>query len=176
MRRERKPHNWEDDLRSDRAYARAVGWSAARWFITIFVGALLLSGLIWGITVLVSGPKGAGDAQIIKNDGRNRVNAQEEFHSIYNKIIATDQQITISATELAAATAAKNADDVKHWRSTLTGQRNVCVGAVGEYNAKTDQFSRGQWRDPVLPYKIDQADPATDCQPAQVTATAAPTN
>lgn len=173
--RDRKSYAWEDELREDRAYTRRVGWSGARWALTIFIGILVLSGIVWGLSVLVSGPKGAGDATKIVNEGRNRVNAQEEFHAIFNKIKATDEQITLATEELAVAQRGRNADEIKHWRNTLTGQRNMCLTAIGEYNAKTDQITRGRWRDEVLPYKIDQMDPTTDCKPA-VTATAAPTN
>lgn len=152
------------DIREGSAITRAVGWRAIVVIVVIVVVIGAIGAAIWYFGVVTSGVKGAGEQTKIVNDGRNRVNAQEWFHTQYNQILAVDRKIDESARALAGAIAAKNETDRIFWRDTLAGQRNRCAQMVGDYNAEANKISRGGWRDPALPYQIDDTDPKTDCK------------
>jgi len=159
--RRRKRYDWEDDLREDRAYAREVGWSAGRWAVTIIIGTIILSGLLYTLKIVTADARGRGDQHLIVNDGRNRVNAQEAFHDLYNEITSLDDRIEVTAEQLAGTT---TAEDRRYLQQTLEGQMSRCLEVIGRYNAQSDQVTRARWRDATLPYKIDKTDPETDCK------------
>lgn len=164
MRRARR-YDWEDDVREGRALTRRLGLSTMGWIIVAVLFTIALSGLVWFIRVQTSEVKGAGDAQIITNDGRNRINAQETYHKIYNEILSLDERLTATSEQSSAAT---TPDDRRYYRQTLDGQISRCLEVVGQYNAATRAVSQAKWRDADLPYEIDQTDPATDCKPNTV--------
>jgi hypothetical protein len=138
--------------------ARGGSWRIGVWIICAVVFFALLGGAIWGIKVLVSGPKGAGDQEIITNDGRNRINAQEWFQSQYGQILTADRQL-----DDAAANLAKNpTGDFE--KTNYTGLKNRCVDMVNAYNAEANKVTRGKWMSPDLPEHIDDSDPKTDCK------------
>jgi hypothetical protein len=138
--------------------ARGASWRIAVWILAIIVFAGLISGGVWLAKVLLSEPKGAGDQELIVNDGRNRVNAQEWFASQYGQILAADRNL-----DEAAANVAANPDD-PFYRTNYTGLKNRCVDMVTAYNAEAAKISRGKWISPDFPSRIDETDPKTDCK------------
>lgn len=138
--------------------ARGIGWRAATWIVVgvLFFGAIGVG--IWYFKVATSGAKGAGDQTRIVNDGRNRVNAQEWFEGQYNLILGADQKLDQAAADKAASPGDAFA------ATNYTGLVNRCIDMRNAYNAEANKVSRGQWRDPRLPYQIDQTDPKTDCK------------
>lgn len=128
------------------------------WILAFVALAGVITAGVWGVKVLVSGPKGAGDQEIITNDGRNRVNAQEWFESQYAQILSADRNLDEAAKNLAV----NPADDF--WRANYTGLKNRCVDMVNAYNAEARKVSRSEWRTPDLPLQIDDSDSKTDCK------------
>lgn len=148
---------WYDSDNPTRV-ARGFSWRAALWIIGIVVFFGLLTAGIWGLKVALSGPKGAGDQQIIVNDGRNRVNAQEWFEGQYNQILAADKKLDQAKADLDA-----HPGD-EFYQTNYTGLKNRCIDMVGAYNAEARKVSREDWRDPRLPSQINDNDPKTDCK------------
>lgn len=139
---------------------RGASWRTALWIIGIVIFFGALSAGIWALRVATAPIKGAGDQEIIINDGRNRINAQEWFESQYGQIKAADRKL-----DEAAANLARDPDD-DFYRTNYTGLKNRCVEMVEAYNAEARKVSREDWRSPALPSRIDNTDPATDCKEA----------
>lgn len=167
MGRNREP--WYESDNPTRI-ARGLTWRAGVWIVVavLFVGAI--GGGIWWFNVATSGVKGAGDQTRIVNDGRNRVNAQEWFHSQYAQILAADRQLDEAAANLKANT---GKDDESFYRTNYTGLKNRCAEMVANYNAEAQKVSRGQWRDQSLPFEVTDSDTKTDCKESPTPAPAA---
>lgn len=148
---------WYDSDNPSRV-VRGATWRTFLWIIGIVAFVGLLSGGIWALRVATAPIKGAGDQEIIINDGRNRINAQEWFEGQYGQIKAADRKLDDAATNLAA----NPGDDF--WRTNYTGLKNRCIEMVEAYNAEAHKVSREDWRDPRLPSRIDNTDPSTDCK------------
>jgi hypothetical protein len=139
-------------------FARGGMWRMALIIIAIVVFFGLLTAGIWWIRVVTAPVKGAGDQEIIINDGRNRINAQEWFEGQYAQILAADQKLDQAKADLDA----NPGDDF--YRTNYTGLKNRCIDMVNAYDAEANKVSRGEWRDPALPNKINQSDSKTDCK------------
>lgn len=137
-----------------------LGLAVRTWLTAVVVFAFImgLGAVIWGFKVATSDIKGRGDVEIIKNDGRNMVNAQELFHDRYNAIITADKNIQISAESLR-----ETPNDTKI-RTELSGQKMYCNDLVAAYNADTQKVSKESFRDSNLPSGIDDTNPNTDCK------------
>lgn len=138
-----------------------VKWVVRGWVIVALVLALGLttSAVIWGLRVGTSDVKGRGDAEIAKNDVRNRIRAQEGFEKLFADIQAADRNLTTTA----AALRAKPNGDVK-LETELLGQKHYCAGLVADYDAKARSFTQQDFRAADLPAKIDTSDGTTDCE------------
>lgn len=147
---------------------RGGSWRVALWIVGVVAFVGLLGAGIWAVKVAVSGPKGAGDATRITNDGRNRVNAQEWFHSQYGQIKTADGNLDQAAANLAACPT--DCEDHAFHLTNYTGLKNRCVDMVNAYNAEAGKVSRGKWLDPALPQQIGNGDSATDCKESQTPA------
>lgn len=152
------------DRRAERFDKRPVRASvqglAAGWVVAIVV--VVLAGVIgagvWLFRVSTSDVKGQGDAQIIKNEARNRIRAQEGFESKFAAIVAADKNLTITAEALQA-----KPGDLK-LSTELNGQKMICNDLVAQYNAAARKFSDAEFRAADLPLQIEDANPATDCK------------
>lgn len=135
-------------------------WTVRGWLIVVLVIALGLvtSAVIWGLRVGTSDVKGRGDAEIIKNDARNRIRAQEGFEKLFQDILAADRNLTTTAEALT-----RRPGDLK-LETELLGQKHYCAGLTGEYDAKARSFSQEDFRAADLPPKIDPTDGTTDCK------------
>ena len=162
----RRKYSWEEDLQEDRAFARKVGWSASRWFLTIFFGLLVVSlvagGLTWLLKVGLAEPKGAGDAHVQINSAANRLEAQKKYNQLYEGILAADKKITSMAAN------ARSEFD----RTNVQGATNVCLETVADYNRMAGDVLTAKWKPELLPARVGD-DPTTDCLPALPTPTPA---
>lgn len=122
------------------------------------LGIFIISAVIWGIGVAVSGPKGQGDAIKTKNSASNWTAAQARFEVQHQAIISADEKIAIHKAALAA--------DPKNptLQTNLTGVTTACISAVADYNAESRKYLSEDFKSADLPYQIDKADPATDCK------------
>lgn len=139
----------------------AAKWTVRAWLITSLAIALaIVTGvIIWGLRVGASDVKGRGDAEIIKNDARNRIRAQEGFEKLFANIQTADRNLTTTAELLKS----KPNGDLK-LETELLGQKHHCAGLVAEYDAKARSFTQEDFRAADLPGKISSADPTTDCE------------
>ncbi len=155
MKRNRDPWHESDNPST---VVRGGSWRIALWIVGVVAFFALLTGGIWFAKVLLSGPKGAGDQEIITNDGRNRINAQEWFAGQYGQILTADKNLDQAAANLAANPTGE------FEKTNYTGLRNRCNDMVNTYNTEALKVTRGKWISPNLPERIDSTDPATDCQ------------
>jgi len=116
--------------------------------------------LVWGgfaLSVLLSGPKGVGDAIKTKNSAKNWTEAQAGFEDSYQAILSADRKIAVHKEALAA--------DPKNsiLQTNLTGTKSFCISAVADYNADSNKYLKEEFKSARLPYEIDSSDPLTDC-------------
>lgn len=128
------------------------------WIIVIVAIILAISAAVWGITVLVSGPRGQGDAIIEKNSAANWTAAQARFEDNYQEVKATDKNIAVTATALALD------PENKTLQTNFLGLQNYCNTVVADYNADARKFLSEDFRAADLPQEIDSFDPTTDCK------------
>lgn len=155
--------SWEDRLDDFEAKPTrtTAKWAVRGWVIVVLVIALasVLAAALWGLRVATSDVKGQGDAEIAKNDARNRIRAQEGFEKLFAAIQAADRNLTTTA----AALRAKPNGDLK-LETELLGQKHQCAGLVAEYDAKARSFTQEDFRAADLPPKIDASDSTTNCE------------
>jgi hypothetical protein len=157
--------SWEERLDDFEAKPTrtTAKWTVRGWVIVVLVIALaaVTTAVLWGLRVATSDVKGQGDAEIIKNEARNRIRAQEGFEKLYADIQAADRNLTTTASALRA----KPTGDLK-LETELLGQKHYCAGLVADYNAKARSFTQQDFRAADLPQKIDQstATEDTDCE------------
>lgn len=155
--------SWEERLDDFEAKPTrtTAKWTVRGWVIVVLVIALasVLAAALWGLRVATSDVKGQGDAEIAKNDVRNRIRAQEGFEKLFADIQAADRNLTTTARALRA----KPTGDLK-LETELLGQKHYCAGLVAEYDAKARSFTQQDFRAADLPQKIDARDGTTDCE------------
>lgn len=155
--------SWEDrldDLEAKPTRTTAK-WTARGWLIVVLVVALasVTAAALWSLRVVTSDVKGQGDAEVMKNDARNRIRSQAGFEKLYADIQAADRNLTTTARVLRA----KPTGDLK-LETELLGQKHYCAGLVAEYDAKARSFLDEDFRAADLPQKIDSKDGTTDCE------------
>jgi len=154
--------NWDD--RADRFEEKPVRTAISGSIRTGVVVAVVITVIavigvgMWALKVATSDIKGAGDAEIIKNEARNRIRAQEGFLDKFNAIIAADENLTLTAEQLKATPSSVKL------QTELTGQKMICNDLVARYNADTRKFTMEEFRDAELPFQIDKSLPTTDCK------------
>lgn len=150
----------EDDFEHKpvRQTAKGIGWVGVLAAVAVVVfGGLAIA--IWGFGVFTSDVKGRGDAEVIKNDARSRIRAQEGFEKLYQDIQAADRNLTTTAEALRA----KPNGDLK-LETELLGQKHQCAGLVADYNAKARSFTQEDFRAADLPPVLGITDPTMDCK------------
>jgi hypothetical protein len=138
-------------------HSRKTGWRIALWIIVGVVFFSLLGWAGWGLGVLSSPIKGAGDAFKTKESGVNRIRAQEEFVQTYNDLLAADQRITVMWKAQK-----KNPSTINE--TNYIGAVNFCIQMVADYTALGRKYTSEDWRPADLPLTIDGFDSATDCK------------
>lgn len=136
---------------------RAGRW-AVKWWLLIVAIILILSAIIWGITVATSGVKGQGDAVIKKNSAENWTAAQARFEDLYAEIKAADDKIDVAQDALAL-----DPED-KTLQTNLSGTTNYCISVVADYNADARKYLAADFKAADLPDQIDEFDTDTDCK------------
>jgi len=137
--------------------ARGASWRIALWVVGVLVLAGLITGGIWVVKVSTSDLRGAGDTVAKVNSRDNRIFAQEHFFTLYNQLLAYDQQL-----DQAAADKAEHPGD-QYYATNYSGMVKICIDARNQYNADANKVTQAKWRDATLPFQIDQLDPKTDC-------------
>ncbi len=135
-----------------------VAWGMGRIIGVSLLGIALVGVGVWAFKVVTSDVKGAGDVAIKKNSANNRIFAQENFQTLYNQILAYDQQL-----DQAAKDKAEHPGDA-FFATNYSGLVKTCIDARGQYNANASKITQAKWRDTTLPYEIDGTDPKTDCK------------
>jgi len=151
--------NWEENF-ENRPVRTSMSATFRIWLVVVFVVILggLLSAGIWYFKVGTSDIRGAGNAEIVKNEAGNRIRAQEGFEKYYQGIVSADASINITAEALKA-----DPESLKI-QTELRGQKQACVKLVGDYNAKARSFSQADFRAADLPFEIETTNPQTDCK------------
>lgn len=137
----------------NRAGRFGIGWVL---IVVLIVAALGATG--WGLSVMLSAPKGAGDALVKKNSAANWTAAQARFEDLYAGIEAADRKIDLAATNLAA-----NPND-KTAQQTYAGIVSGCIDLVGDYNADARKYLAADFKAADLPDQIDNLNRSTDCK------------
>ena len=139
---------------------RGGSWRLGVVIIGVVVFFAVLGVAIWGVKVLVSGPKGAGDQEVIVNDAKNRIFAQQHFFTLYNQVLAYDQQL-----DQAAADKADHPGD-QFFATNYSGLVKSCIDARNQYNGDANKVTMQRWLDPELPFQLTVDNPKTDCKEA----------
>lgn len=140
-----------------RQSAKGIGYVGVLVVVAVVVfGAIGVA--LWTFGVFTSDVKGRGDAEIIKNEAPNRIRAQEGFEKLHQDILAADRNLNVTAESL------KLDPTSVRLKTELGGQRQYCIGLVGQYNARARSFTQAEFRDAELPREITESDPLTDCK------------
>jgi len=150
----REPY-YESDNPSRVAWG--AGWRSFVAVILAIVAVGIIGAGIWAIKVVTSDARGRGDSVQIKNDARNRINAQTNFEQLYADIKQSDAKIDV-------LDAAAKVDPTTQNRVNATGIRTYCLSVVGQYDAAARSYASADFRAADLPYQIDTTDPDTDCK------------
>lgn len=153
---------WDDRIgRFNEKPVRTTAKAMTRVWVLVLVGLALVAAVgagVWFIRVITSDARGVGNAEIIKNDARNRIRAQEGFEDKYAAIVTADKNLNLTADAL------KLAPQSEKLSIELTGQKMICNDAVGNYNAAARKFTQEEFRAADLPLTIDDTNPETDCK------------
>jgi hypothetical protein len=155
MRRTRTP--WHES-NNPGTLVRGATWRGWVWVITAVVMVGLILGGVWWFKVATSEIKGAGDATIQINSGKNQIAVQEAFEDLYGNILAYDRNL-----DQAARDKAEHPGD-SFFATNYSGLVKTCNDAVTKYNADARKVSRSKWLTNDLPFEIDSRDPLTDCR------------
>ncbi len=138
-----------NDWKNFKRDANRVGfWTLGKVLLIILI-ALVVGALIWGANVLLSGPRGQGDAIVQKNSSENFIAAQARFEDLYQEIEASQGNIDIAKNALA------NDPDDRTLQTNLNGVLAHCNNTVGDYNAEARKFLSEEFRAVDLPPSID---------------------
>lgn len=153
-------NDWDDRARNfeERPVRTAISGTARTAVVVavVIAFALMLGAGVWWFKVATSDIKGTGDAEIIKNEARNRIRAQEGFLDKYNGIIAADKNLNITAEALKA-----QPNSLK-LQTELNGQKMICNDQVARYNAAARKFTQAEFRDADLPIEINDLTATAD--------------
>ena len=153
---DRKPPWYDSDNPS--TVVRGATWRGWLWVVSALIAVAIIAGAWWGISVLVSGPKGAGDTVRQNNSVTNRVFAQQHFEDLYAEVTGDDQKL-----DQAAADKAAHPDD-PFYATNYTGLVNQCIAARAQYNADANKVLQKDWVSGDLPHQLDSSDPRFDCK------------
>ena len=157
---------WIDQEDPDKL-AMSGFWRIVVSFAIVVAVCGVIGGAIWGVRVLTSDVRGAGEQTIKVNDADNRINSQQWFHDQLAQVRAADGKLDGAYLNVQAGI---GTSDENILRTTYTGLLGRCIEMREQYNAEAKKVTREKWRDPALPEALDNSDPQTDCLPSsQVT-------
>jgi hypothetical protein len=131
------------------------GSYAGLWIVLGLLFFAILGGLIWGFQVVTSDARGKGNSVIIKNDARNRIQAQEEYVRLLNEVKRADKQLDILNASRKTSAAAE---------TRYIGAVSYCQSVTADYNALGDKYRSADFLPVGYPLVIDENDPTTDCK------------
>lgn len=138
-----------NDWRNLKKDVNRVGfWTLGKVLLIIFI-AFVVAGLIWGANVLLSGPRGQGEAIVQRNSSENFIAAQARFEDLYQEIEASQGNIDVAKNALA------NDPEDRTLQTNLSGVLAHCNNTVADYNAEARKFLSEDFRAVDLPASID---------------------
>jgi hypothetical protein len=146
-------------LENKMGYFYDEGLDEPRYFNIIWVSIAAVVALcfgIWGITVALAGPIGAGEQHKQTNSADYRIAAYDKFHDDCNAIAAQQQVIanlqdTLDNDKAAGVDSTQLTVDAHN----ITAAKNVYFGMVGEYNSDASKSgTKAQWLASNLPQHI----------------------
>jgi hypothetical protein len=145
-------------------------WRPWRWaskglgiIVMLMIVGALLGAAVWAIGVATSDTAGKGNQIKQNNSNQNRTYQQQNFEDLFAQIKVLDRKITLAQQTMDADS--KAGKDTTIDQQNLLGAQNVCLEAVGTYDADSRKVLAADWRSSDLPKEIDQNDPSTDCKP-----------
>lgn len=129
--------------------AKGIG---AGWLLVIILGiiAVVTGAIFWGISVVTSDAKGAGNTIIKNNSVENRTEKQEKFEALFAKV-ETNKALVAQHTKTVAA----DPSDAQA-KTVLSGVQSACVASVEQYNAEARKVLSMDWKAADLPDSISQ--------------------
>lgn len=129
---------------------------------------LLVSAIVWAVTVVVSGIKGQGDSVITKNSSDNFISAQATFerdNETYKTSLAQikDAKRQLDAFKQEHGTTPNgtpydpNLEQETNLQTTLVGLTQQCQNTVTDYNTKSKSYLSQDFKGADLPDRLDPA-------------------
>lgn len=116
--------------------------------VAAVVAIVLIGWAIWGIGVVVSGPKGQGDAVKINNSAANWTEKQQKFEKL-NASVNTNKQLVELHKKRAEGQPVESIA-----AQTLAGVQSECIASVEAYNAESRKVLSQDWKSPDLPQTL----------------------
>lgn len=138
-----------------------------RFTLAVVGCVLLVSAIVWGVTVVVSGIKGQGDSVKTKNSSDNFLSAQagfvrdnEEFTADLLKI--RDAKQAVASFEATHPTSNgtlydPNAEQDQNLHTTLTGLTQSCQSVAADYNTRSQSYLSQDFKNAALSERLDPA-------------------
>jgi len=135
--------------------------------VIVFVGVILL--VLWGVGVIFSPVKGAGDSYSRKNSADNFISAQAQFQDDFAQLGQFKANIKAKADEITTWEKAhpnagqsggydQAAEHDAQLHSDLSGLTQQCNALVSDYNAAASKYLSEDFRTADLPFALDRAD------------------
>lgn len=156
---------WVDQENPDKLVLSGF-WRIVLGFAAVVAVCGVIGGAVWGVKVLTSDVRGAGEQVRKINDADNRINSQQWFHDQLAQVRAADGKLDGAYVNMQAGIGTR---DENILRTTYTGLLDRCIEMREQYDAEAKKVTRERWRDASLPESIDKSDPQTDCLPSQAT-------
>lgn len=120
-------------------------------FVAVILAITYIAG---GISMLTAPFRGEVDKrERVEADGAYRIAAYDEFQKLCGTIQSKNEQIEILRQEMDTTT---DPDRQAQLQSGITAHQNTRSELINEYNTKAaSDYTRGQFRDSDLPYRID---------------------
>lgn len=131
------------------------GFSALGIGLLMLLVLAIVGGLVWGFQVVTSDTRGKGNSVIIKNDARNRIQAQEEYVRLFKEVQRADKQLDILNASRKTSAAAE---------TRYVGAVSYCQSVTADYNTLFEKYRTADFIPAGYPSQIDESDTTTDCK------------
>lgn len=139
--------------------------TSMRLIVGIVVFVMLIGAGIWGVTVLTSSVRGAGNAYQQQQSAGNWIQAQKGFERDFKTYLTYRVQIADAQHALTAWQSGPHpADGIaaytdgqhgQNLQTTLTGLQQQCQNTVTGYNTDSKSYLTQQFKDYGLPDQLD---------------------
>jgi hypothetical protein len=117
-------------------------------FILTVIAILAIALGCWGASILISGPKGQGDAIIVNNSVENWTAKQEKFEKLNAAVDTNKDLVALHTARVAADPTDKTTSQM------LAGVQSECIASVNAYNAEARKVLSQDWRSSDLPQTL----------------------